>query len=320
MIAGLILLQATLSIAVAGPPSNPEYLPVHVAAAEGYFAHEQLTVAIDTVRAEPIAAQAVGRGRSALAATSLDAALQSGDSGGAPPRIVFGLTAAPPVALLVPVADKDTVRTPADLVGKTVGITAPGTPSELGLFALLERERIDAHRVTIQSFGDRALVGALESGAIAAAMMPDPWASRLVDEGKAVAIADLRTPSQARQLLGGATVHAAIFASANTPLGPAELVPLSRALLRAIARVRAAPAEELAARLPRAVVGAPDDFALRLRGARENYLPDGQVDVDVLKLSIALVRSRVVIPAKVTIPRSLEKLLLMEPLGQALGK
>ena len=201
MIAGLILLQAALSIAVAGPATNPEYLPLHVAAAEGYFSDEQLRVSIETDRAEPVAAQALGRGRVAAAATSLDAALQYGASSrGTPPRVVFGLTIAPPVAVLVPAAQKDTIRALSDLVGKTVGITAPGTPGELALFALLERERIDVHRVTIQSFGERGLAGALESGAIAAAVMPDPWASRLLDEGRAVAMVDLRKPDQAAKL------------------------------------------------------------------------------------------------------------------------
>ena len=320
MIAGLILLQTALSIAIAGPATNAEYLPVHVAVAEGYFAEEKLAVSIDTDRAEVIAAQALGRGRVRLAATSLDAALQVGHSGGSPPRVVFGLTAAPPAALLVPAAQNEAIRTLADLAGKTIGITAPGTPGELALFMLLERERIDVHRVTIQSFGERALVGALESGAVAAAMIEDPWASRLLDEGKAVALADLRKASEAARWLGGPTVHAAVFAAADTKLGSAELTPLARALLRALARIRAATPEELAAKLPRAVVGTPEDFALRLRGARDNYLSDGQVDVDMLKLSIALVRSRVVIPAKVTIPRSLGKLLLMEPLEAALRR
>ena len=49
---------------------------MRVAAAEGYFTEEKLTVTLETLRAEPLAAQALGRGRVALAATSLDAALQ----------------------------------------------------------------------------------------------------------------------------------------------------------------------------------------------------------------------------------------------------
>ena len=62
------------------------------------------------------------------------------------------------------------------------------------------REGIGVHQVTIQSFGERALVGALESGAIEAAMVQDPWASRLLDEGKVVALADLRTAAEAATL------------------------------------------------------------------------------------------------------------------------
>jgi NitT/TauT family transport system substrate-binding protein len=321
VIAGLIILQAALSVAVAGPPTNPEYLPVHVAAAEGYFADEHLQVSIDTDRAEPVAAQALGRGRVGLAATSLDSALQYGASGrGTPPRVVFGLTVAPPVALLVAAAQKEVIRTVSDLAGKTVGISAPGTPGELALFALLERERIEVHRVTIQSFGERRLAGALESGAIAAAAIADPWASRLLNEGRAVALVDLRKRDEAAKWLGGPTVHAAVFVSADTTLGRAELSPFARAMLRAVAKTRAATPEELAAKLPPAVVGSREDFALRLYGARDNYLADGQLDAEVLRLSIALLRSRVVIPAKVSIPRNLDKLLQMEPLGQNLKK
>jgi NitT/TauT family transport system substrate-binding protein len=320
VIAGLILLQAALSIAVAGPATDPEYLPFRVAAAEGYFTEEKLTVTLETFRAEPLAAQALGRGRVALAATSLDAALSLGHAGSAPPRLVFGLTAAPPVALLVPAAKKESVKALADLTGKTIGVSAPGTPGALALFSLLAHEGVGVHQVIIQSLGERALVGALEAGAIEAAMVQDPWASRLLDEGKAVALADLRTAADAARWLGGPTVHAALFVSADTKIGRAELIPLARALLRALARIRAATADELLAVLPAAVVGTPEDFALRLRGARGVYLPDGQVSDDAFRHSVALVRARTVIPAKVDMPRRLDKLLLMEPLDEALRR
>jgi NitT/TauT family transport system substrate-binding protein len=320
VIAGLILLQAALSIAVAGPPTSPEYLPLRVAAAEGYFTDEKLTVTLETLRAEPLAAQALGRGRVALAATSLDAALQLGHAGSTPPRLVFGLTAAPPVVLLVPAARKDTVKAVADLAGKTIGIVAPGTPGGLALISVLAREGLGVHQVTIQSFGERPLVGALESGAIDAAMLQDPWASRLLEEGKAVALADLRTAAGAARWLGGPTVHAALFVAGDTKLGRVELIPLTRALLRALARLGTATPEELAAVLPAAVVGTPEDFALRLLGARGTYLADGRVSGDMFGRSVGLVRARVVIPAKVDMPRRLGRLLFMEPLEEALAK
>ena len=318
MIAGLVLLQAALSIGVAGPATNLEYLPLRVAAAEGYFADERLTVTLETPRSEPLAAQALGRGQVSMAATSLDAALQLGHGAGGPPRLVFGLTAAPPVVLLVPAAKKDSIKAVADLVGKTVGIVAPGTPGELALFSLLTREGIGVNRVTIESFGERALVGAVESGAIDAAVLQDPWASRLLDEGKVAALADLRTAAEAARWLGGPTVHAALFVPADAR--PGGLVPLARALLRALARIRAATPEELGATLPPAVVGSPEDFALRLRGIRGLYLPDGEVTADAFSHSVALVRARTVIPTKARMPTFLGRLLLMEPLQEALRR
>jgi len=174
--------------------------------------------------------------------------------------------------------------------------------------------------VTVQSFGERGMVGALESGAIAAAVMADPWATRLIEEGKAVVLADLRQPREAARWLGEPTVHAALFAGADSKLGPAELTPLCRALLRAIARIRTASADDLEAKLPRSIVGTPEDFALRLRGARDSFLPDGWVTTDMLAASLRLIRSRAPIPAKVEIPFRLSKLLLLRPLEEALGR
>ena len=137
----------------------------------------------------------------------------------------------------MPATKKDSVKALADLTGKTIGISAPGMPGARALSSLLAGVGIGVHQVTIQSFGERALIGALESGAIEAAMVQDPWASRLIDEGKAVALADLRTAPEAARWLGGSTVHAALFVSADTKLGRAELIPLARALLRALARI-----------------------------------------------------------------------------------
>src|SRR5262245_9173373 len=110
-------------------------------------------------------------------------------------------------------------------------------------------------------------------------------------------------------------VHAAIFARADTTLGPATLTPFARALGRSVARLENASPEAIAARLPAAAVGSPEDFAARLAGAREIFLRDGRVSVEMLSASLALVRARSPIPEKVKIPRQLNTLLLTVPPG-----
>jgi len=318
VISWLVLLQATLTIATAGPATAPEYLPLWVAQAEGYFAEEKLAVSLEATRAEASAAEALARGQADLAATSLDAALVLGAPAGAPPKLVFGLTATPAVALLVPVARKDTTRSLDDLAGATIGVPAPGTPSEFMLLALLARAGIRIPRVTVKSYGERGLAGALESGEVAAGILGDPYATRLIEDGKAVALVDLRQRGEPERWLGEPGVYSALFARADTRLGPAELKPLARALLRALARIQTATPDELRAGLPAATVGFPEDFSARLLGARQIFLRDGWVTPEMLKTSIAFVRSRGPIPAKVKMPRRTDQLLLTGPLREVL--
>lgn len=318
MIPWLVLVQATLSIAT-GPAASPEYWPLWVAQSEGYFAQEQLAVTLEPARAEANAAQALARGRADLAATSLDAAITLGHVGGQPPRVVLGLTAVPAAALLVPVARKETVKGLPDLAGQTIGVPAPGTPEALVLLSLLEKAGVAVPRVTVKSYGERGLAGAIASGVVAAGLIGDPAATRLVEEGKAVVLVDLRERDADVRWLGARTVHAALFARADTTPGPAQLAPLARALLRALARLQTATAEEVQAALPAEARGFPEDFSPRLLGARGTYLRDGWVSPDMLGASVDLVRNRSAIPARVSLPRSIDRLLLTDALKEVLG-
>jgi taurine transport system substrate-binding protein len=315
----LVLLQATLTISVAGPATSPEYLPLRLAEAEGYFAQERLTVSLQGARSESQAAEALARGQVELAATSVDAALRLGHLQGQPPRLVFGLTEAPPVALLVPSASKDAIRRLHDLAGKIVGIPSPGTAEHLMLVSLLAKAGLRLPQLTAQSYGDRGLAGAIQSGQVAAAVIGDPWATQLLEDGSAVALADFRRRGEAARWLGQPAVHAAVFARADSKLGPAELAPLARALLKAIARFRSAAPDELAARLPAAAVGSSADFRLRVSGAHEIVLPDGWVTEEMMAESVRLAQERAKLPSQVSVPRNKARLLLLEPLREALG-
>jgi NitT/TauT family transport system substrate-binding protein len=314
----LVLLQAALTISVAGPATSLEYLPLRVAEAEGYFAAERIAVSLQSQRAEPGAAEALARGEVALAATSLDAALRLGHVAGAPPRLVFGLTAAPPAALVVGAIHRDAIRGLQDLVGKRIGIPAPGTPEHHVIAGLLHRARIRLRQVTLMSFGERRLPAALQAGEVEAAVLGEPYASRLIGEGRAAVLVDFRRPGEAARWLGP-TVHAAVFVRADTALGRDELVPLARALLRALRRVETARAEELQARLPAEVVERAEEFPARLAALQGVLLSGGRVTADMLEGGIALARERAPLPARVDLPWRPERLLFLEPLKEAQG-
>ncbi|HKC06108.1 MAG TPA: ABC transporter substrate-binding protein [Methylomirabilota bacterium] len=310
MIAWLVLLQTSLTIAVAGPATSAEYLPLHVAQAEGFFTAQQLSVTLRPTRADATAAEMLAGGQAQLAATSLDTALRLGGTDGVPPRLIWALTAAPPVALLVAPGRADTVRSVADLVGQTVAIPAPGTAEDQALGLLLTRAGVAVHRVKMLSLGERGVVRALEGGEVAAGVLGEPHVSRLVEGDKAAIVVDLRSAKGAEAALGGPTVGAALFAKAGAEPPAATLRALRAALQAAVARVISAEPAALQATLPASVVGSPADFALRLRGARELFLADGRVPVETLERSLELIRARAPLPIKVKLPRKPAALLV----------
>jgi ABC-type nitrate/sulfonate/bicarbonate transport system substrate-binding protein len=310
MIAWLVLLQTALTIAVAGPPTSPEYLPLHVAQADGLFTAQQLSVTLRSTRSDAAAAEMLATGQAQLAATSLDAALRLGGTEGVPPRLVWALTAAPPVALLVAPGRVDTIRSAADLAGQTVAIPAPGTTEDQALGLLLARAGVPMHRVKVLSLGERGVARALEGGEVAAGVLGEPHVSRLVEGGKAVIAVDLRTAKDAAATLGGPTVGAALFARAGAEPPAATVRALRAALQAAVGWTISAEPAALQTTLPSAVIGSPADFALRLRSARDLFLADGRVPAETLERSLELLRARAPLPAKVKRPRKAERLLI----------
>ena len=70
----------------------------------------------------------------------------------------------------------------------------------------------------------------------------------------------------------------------------------------AVAKVVETPAGALASILPASVTGGAEDFAVRVTGARQSYLPRGRVTEDMLKASLAQARERSPLPAAVKLP------------------
>lgn len=315
---GLILLLQTLTIAVSGPTSSPEYLPLHVAEAEGLFRREGLGVSLRPTRAEAGAAEALAQGQADLVATSFESILRYGPRApGQAARLVFGLTAAPPVALVVPAAHAGTVRSIEDLSGTRVGVSSPGAPEYAWLGWLLARAGLSVAQVSIVSHGVRGLGAAVESAQVHAGLVGEPLAGRLLADGRARLLADLRTPGGVKRALGAGTVNAALFARSDRMPPDADLAALARALLAAKRRLDAATADGLAARLGQRVTGPGEAFEARRLALRGMYLPDGLVGADEVRETLALVRAHLPLPAAMRVPDP-DELLHDEPLRKAL--
>jgi NitT/TauT family transport system substrate-binding protein len=314
---GVIILLQSLVLAVSGPATSPEYLPLRIADTEGYYAREGLSVTVRTTRAEPGAAEALVQGQADLAATSLDAILRFGPRAASQgPRVVLGLTAAPPVALLVPTSQAGIVRTLNDLAGTRVGLSSPGAPEQAWFGWLLARTGLSVAQMWVVSHGARGLVAAVESGDVHSGLVPEPAASRLVAEGHARVLADLRTPAAVTQAIGTLTVNAAVFARADRRPRDRDLSAFARAVLAAEQRIATASPSELAARLPTRITAPADEFAARLEATRGIYLAGGRITADQLRETISLILAHQPLPASSRVPPP-EEMLYVEPLRRA---
>jgi NitT/TauT family transport system substrate-binding protein len=229
---------------------------------------------------------------------------------------VFGLTAAPPVALLVPVSQATLVRTLNDLPGTRVGLSNPGALEQMWFGWLLARAGFSVAQMWVVSHGSRGLIAAVESGDVHSGLVPEPAASRLLADGRARLLADLRTPAAVAQAIGTPTLNAAVFARADRRPRDRDLGAFARAVLAAEERIGTAGAEDLSARLPKRITD--DDFPGRLEATRRIYLPDGLVTADQLRETLALIRAHQPLPAASRVP-SPEELLHIEPLRRVLS-
>ncbi len=301
---GLIVLLQTLLLAVTGPPTSPEYLPLRVADAEGYFKREGLTVVLKTTRAEVGAAEALAQGQVDLAATSLEAILRFGPR---QPRqmskLVLGLTAAPPVALLTTRNLEGTLTSVKNLVGLRIGVATPGAPEHAWLNAILARAGVPLMRVDLVSLGTRGLVTGLETGDVQAGLVAEPNVSRLVNDNGAVVLADLRSPEAVARTLGSPTVNAGVFGRSDRMPRDADLAAFGRAVLAAERLIADTSAEDLAGRWPASLIGAPDEFSRRLNTTREIFLPNGTVTPAQLTETVDIVRAYGPLPATLKMPK-----------------
>jgi ABC-type nitrate/sulfonate/bicarbonate transport system substrate-binding protein len=321
VLGGLLLARAAaaeplpLTVAVGASVEDPAYLPVHAALALGTFEAEGVTVTVKRAK-HPTGAVAALRDReTGIAVTTLDEAIRGAWARKIPVQVLVAHVRAPAVALLIAPATRETVRRVEDLRGKPVGIPGPGTTGHLLLAALLRGARLQPWQVDARSVGNTALLAQLGTGDLAAAMVEEPWISRLLAAGRVGILIDFRQPSEVERVLGGpfyevvsvavtppkddtdkkATSKSGADAKKGTParIEPPPETALA-AYARAVARVQVwlatTPPAVVAARLPRSLVGDPARFEARLGALQAAYAGTGDVTREGLEATIRVLR------------------------------
>jgi len=239
-----------LSVAVGGK-NLLYYLPLTIAESLGYFKAEGLDVTIVDFAGGSRALQAVIGGSADVVSGAFEHTLNMQAKGqklrafalqGRAPQIVLGIN---PKTM----ADYKTV---ADLKGKKIGVTAPGSSTNVMANFVLAKAGLKPSDVSIIGVGaGNGAVAAMRSGQIDAISNLDPVISLLQRSGDLKIISDTRIVAEADKVFGGPMPAGCLYApQAFIDKNPNTVQALTNALVRADKWIQAAGASEIVKAVP----------------------------------------------------------------------
>ena len=203
--------RSRVGIAVGGKASF-YYLPLTIAEQLGYFKAEGLEVEISDFAGGTHALQAVMGGSADVVSGAYEHTIKLQNKGQLFQAFVLQ-GRAPQIALGVSVKSLPHYKSLADLKGRRIGVTAPGSSTNMMVNLVLARAGLRAADVSFVGVGTSAgALTALRSGQIDAISNIDPVMTMLEQKGDVRIIVDTRTLKGTREVFGGAMPAGCLYA------------------------------------------------------------------------------------------------------------
>jgi len=266
----------TIRIMVAGIEKQI-YLPATLAERLGYFTAQGLTVQLLSEASGVHAEDQLLTGAVQAVVGFYDHTINL-QAKGKFVQAVVQFSQAPGEAVLVGSRLADTIRSPADFKGRTLGVTGLGSSTQLlTQYLAVDRGLKPADMRFVAVGAGDSFAAALRQGSIDAGTTSEPTVSRLLQAGDARLLIDLRTPQSTEQVLGGVYPGACLYVTARWAANHrTEVQRLVNALVLALRYAATHSAEEIAAQLPAEnLLGDKALFIAALRGSKAMFIADG---------------------------------------------
>jgi NitT/TauT family transport system substrate-binding protein len=278
------------------------YLPTALAKAKGYFAEEGLDVEIlDIKGGGSQAASALIGGSVDFSANAIDHAIkakvQKKDLVAVHSHVRLAM-----MALVVANKYKGEIKSIADLKGRPIGVTSPGSQTHMILGYLLAKNGVKADDVKIIGAGGNTMPLAIEKDSVHAGMMLDPFFTAFLKQGKGYPLVDMFTIKGTQEAMGGEVQGTTLLTRPDViAKRPATVQKMVNALVRANKLIAASSGEEMAKLLPKELAGDPKLYAESFEHAREGFPPDSLVSRDGVARVIETMRVFEAVPATLKI-------------------
>lgn len=210
------------------------YLPLTIAETQGYFKAEGLDVTIADFAGGSQALRAVVGGSADVVSGAFEHTLNM-QSKGQQLRAFVLQGRAPQIVLGINPKTMPNYKTLADLKGRKIGVTAPGSSTNVMANFVLAKAGIKPSEVSIIGVGaGNGAVAAMRSGQIDAISNLDPVITLLQRSGDLKIISDTRIVAEADRVFGGPMPAACLYAPQDfITKNPATAQALANAIVRA---------------------------------------------------------------------------------------
>ena len=269
-----------LSIGVGGKPLF-YYLPLTIAERQGYFKAEGLDVEILDFPGGAKALQALIGGSVDLVSGAYEHTIpQQAKGQNIEALILQGKDAG--IVLGMSKAKAAQYKSAKDLKGMKIGVTAPGSSTNMFVNILLAKESLKPDDVAIVGVGASAgAVAIMKRGEIDAISNLDPVISMLEAGGDIVPVIDTRTAKGMKDVYGGAYAAGCIY----VPVDFAKKYPntaqaVVNAMMRALRFIQASTPDQIVAAVPADYYSDKALYKAALEKNIDTYKHDGSISLD----------------------------------------
>jgi NitT/TauT family transport system substrate-binding protein len=278
LVSAQVLEKKKVTIAVGGK-NLLYYLPLTVAEQRGYFKDEGLEVEIVDFAGGARALQAVVGGSADVVSGAFEHNINM-QAKGQPMRAFVLQGRAPQIVLAVSTKTMPNYKSVADLKGKKIGVTAPGSSTNIMANYILAKNGLKPADVSFVGVGaSQGAVAALRAGQIDAISNLDPVMTILARGNDIKIISDTRDVAEADQVFGGPMPAATLYAPvAFIDKNPNTVQALTNAIVRADKWIQQAGPSDIVKTVPESyLLGDRAIYIDAFLKAKPALSPDGMI-------------------------------------------
>jgi NitT/TauT family transport system substrate-binding protein len=275
-----------------GGANSLYYLPLALADKLGYFKEQGLNVEINDFKGGSQSLNALVSGSADVVTGAYEHTLRMQVKGQSIVAVIE-LGRYPGISLAVKKDRADKFKTPADLKGAKIGVTAPGSSTNMLVQFLMVKAGLKPDDASFIGVGaGPSAVAAMRKGEIDAISNIDPMIAMLEAAGDVVMMAETRTTDGTAKVLGGPMSAGVLYTRKDfIDKNPNTVQALVNAFYKTLAWLDKATPEHVADAVPKEFwLGDKTLYMAAVKASLQIYSRDGIVSTDSQQRSIAFLK------------------------------